>query len=101
MSGRAALSDANVLAPQSTALESALHKISVGIVVFNEPREVLFCNKRYAEIYGLSPDQVRPGTPVARLIHRRLELGLKVPSNAEDYIRRRTQGPVVATSALQ
>ena len=88
-------------ASPSTALESALHKISIGIVVFNESREVLFCNKRYAEIYGLSSNQVRPGTPVGHLIRRRLELGLKVPSDTNDYVCERTQGRFVATSALQ
>src|SRR5690349_10816201 len=86
---------------QTITLKSALDKVSIGIVVFNRRREVLFCNHRYLEIYGLAPEQVPPGTPVASLIRRRLELGLKVPSNTDDYIRERTQGAVVATSALQ
>mgnify|MGYP002336375755 CR=1 FL=1 len=44
-------------ARQRDRLEDAINHLSLGIVVFNDKREVVFCNARYAEMYGLSPEQ--------------------------------------------
>ena len=62
----------------SANLEEAFDHLSLGVVIFNAKREVVFCNKRYMEMYGLSPAQVKPGTPTSELIRHRLNLGLKV-----------------------
>ena len=48
------------------------------------------------EIYGLSPEQVKPGTPISELIQHRLNLGLKVLSTPDEYIRERVGNAVVA-----
>ena len=71
----------------SARLEEAINNLSLGIVVFDEKREVVFCNARYREMYGLSPEQVKPGTPTRELIQHRLNLGLKVQVAPDDYIR--------------
>ena len=42
----------------SANLEEAFDHLSLGVVIFNAKREVVFCNKRYTEMYGLSPSQV-------------------------------------------
>src|SRR5260370_38098291 len=76
-------------APLSARLEEAINHLSLGIVIFNEKREVVFCNKRYAQMYGLSPEQVKPGTPTSELIRHRLKLGLKGPVAPDDYVRAR------------
>src|SRR4029079_9099877 len=76
-------------APLSARLEEAINHLSLGIVIFDEKREVVFCNERYMEMYGLSPEQVKPGTPTSELIRHRLDLGLKVPLAPDDYIRAR------------
>ena len=76
-------------APSSARLEEAINHLSLGIVIFDEKREVVFCNERYREMYGLSPEQVKPGTPTSELIRHRLDLGLKVPVAPDDYIRER------------
>ena len=68
-------------------LEVALHNLSLGLTIFDDKRAILFCNKRYMEIYGLSPEQVTPGTPLRELIQHRLNLGLKISVPPEDYIR--------------
>ena len=39
-------------------LEEAVNHLSLGIVIFDEKREVVFCNARYRELYGLSPEKV-------------------------------------------
>jgi diguanylate cyclase (GGDEF)-like protein len=82
-------------------LEQAINDLSLGLIIFDKKREVVFCNKRYMEIYGLSAEQVKPGTPVSRLIQHRLNLGLKVRSGPEEYIRERVGNAIVHTTAVQ
>lgn len=68
-------------------LEQAVNNLWLGIILFSPSREVVYCNKRYMEMYGLAPEQVRPGTPVVDLIQHRLKLGLKIRGEADAYIR--------------
>jgi diguanylate cyclase (GGDEF)-like protein/PAS domain S-box-containing protein len=75
--------------------------LSQGLVVFDKDRRVVLCNARYREIYGMEADQVAPGTPTSQLIKRRLELGLKVPDNPEEYVRRRITNEVTASNDIQ
>ena len=82
-------------------LEQAINDLSLGLIIFDKKREVVFCNKRYMEIYGLSAEQVKPGTPVSRLIQHRLSLGLKVRSGPEEYIRERVGNAIVHATAVQ
>ena len=82
-------------------LEDAINHLSLGIVVFSEQREVIFCNKRYMEMYGLSPEQVKPGTPTSELIRRRLALGLKVQLAPDDYIRERVGRDIALDTTIQ
>ena len=88
-------------APLSARLEEAINHLSLGIVVFNEKREVVFCNERYAEMYGLSPEQVKPGTPTSELIRHRLKLGLKVSVAPDDYVRARVGQDVALDTTIQ
>jgi len=76
-------------------LAEAVNNLSLGLIVFNARREVVFCNARYMEIYGLSPQQVKPGTPIGELIRHRLSLGLKIPATPEEYIRERVANAAV------
>src|SRR5437868_1382945 len=88
-------------APLSARLEEAINNLSLGIVVFDEKREVVFCNERYREMYGLSPEQVRPGTPTRELIRHRLDLGLKVKVAPDDYIRARIGRDIALDTTVQ
>jgi len=88
-------------APLSARLEEAINHLSLGIVIFDEKREVVFCNERYREMYGLSPEQVKPGTPTSELIRHRLDLGLKVPLAPDDYIRARVGRDIALDTTVQ
>jgi len=85
----------------SRLLEQAINNLSFGLIIFDSKREVVFCNKRYTEIYGLSSEQVKPGTPVSDLIQHRLNLGLKVRSKPDEYIRQRLGNAVVPATTIQ
>ena len=85
----------------SARLEDAFNHLSLGIILFDAKREVVFCNKRYIEMYGFSPDQVKPGTPTRELIRHRLKLGLKLQTAAEDYVRQRTGQDIALETTIQ
>jgi len=85
----------------SARLEEAINHLSLGIVIFDEKREVIFCNGRYREMYGLSPEQVKPGTPTSELIRHRLSLGLKVHVTPDEYIRERVGRDIALDTTVQ
>ena len=82
-------------------LEVAIHNLSLGIVIFNDKRHVVFCNRRYMQMYGLTPEQVKPGTPTSDLIKHRLKLGLKVRVSHDDYIRERVGRDIALDTTVQ
>ena len=84
----------------SRLLEQAIHNLALGLIIFDNKREVVFCNKRYIEIYGLSSEQVKPGTPTSTLIQHRLNLGLKVRSKPDQHIRERVGNAGVARTTV-
>ena len=88
-------------APLTARLEEAINNLSLGIVVFDDKREVVFCNARYREMYGLTPEQVKPGTPTRELIQHRLNLGLKVQLAPDDYIRQRLGRDIALDTTVQ
>src|SRR5829696_7600071 len=85
----------------SARLEEAINHLSLGIVIFDEKRELIFCNGRYREMYRLSPEQVKPGTPTRELIRHRLSLGLKVPVAPDEYIRERVGRDIALDTTVQ
>src|SRR5260221_6388591 len=82
-------------------LEEAINNLSLGIVIFDQKREVVFCNERYIEMYRLSPNQVKPGTPTSELIRHRLNLGLKVAVAPDEYVRARVGQDVALDTTVQ
>ena len=82
-------------------LQEAINHLSLGVIIFDGRRELVFCNKRYMEIYGLSAEQVKPGTPTSELIRHRLNLGLKVLAQPDEYIRQRIGNAVVAGTTIE
>ncbi|MBN8987760.1 MAG: EAL domain-containing protein [Rhizobiales bacterium] len=82
-------------------LEEAINHLSLGIVLFSEKREVIFCNRRYADMYGLTAEQVKPGTPTSDLIRHRLKLGLKVSVAPDDYVRARVGRDIALDTTFQ
>jgi diguanylate cyclase (GGDEF)-like protein len=80
--------------------EEAINNLSLGFIIFDNKREVVFCNKRYMEIYGLAPEQIKRGTPISDLIRHRLNLGLKVLSKPDEYISERIGNAVLTAASV-
>jgi diguanylate cyclase (GGDEF)-like protein len=82
-------------------LEAAVNNLALGLMIFDGNGELVFCNKRYMEIYGLGPEQVRPGTPIKKLIQHRLDLGSKAPSKPDEQTRELIGSGVVQRTSVQ
>ena len=80
--------------------EQLISNLSLGIVIFDHRREIVFCNERYVALYGYTPEQVRPGKPIADLLRHQLGLGLKTALSPEEYVRMRVEGPVLAATTV-
>ena len=51
--------------------ETAMDNISQGVCFFDREQRLILCNRRYAEIYRLAPEQVRPGTTLREIVEHR------------------------------
>ena len=67
---------ATALAEQSQQIKAALNNMSQGLCMFNAKAEIVICNDIYLQMYELSPDVVKPGCTLRRLIEHRKETGL-------------------------
>ena len=56
-------------------LQTVLNNMSQGVLMFDSETRLIFCNKRYIELYGLSPDIVKPGCSLRELLRHRIERG--------------------------
>jgi diguanylate cyclase (GGDEF)-like protein len=82
-------------------LVEAVNRLALGFIIFDKKRDIVFCNHRYMEIYGLTPEQVKPGTPIGEMIQHRLTMGLKVRQQPDEYIRERLGSLAVPTTTVQ
>ena len=55
--------------------ETTISKISQGVCYFDGERRLILANARYAELYGLHPDDILPGTALRKITERRVKLG--------------------------
>ena len=70
-------------------LDAALKNMSQGLCLYDAEQRVVIANSRFAEIYGLTPDQVKPGTTLRQIVEARIANGLYAGASPEDYIKER------------
>jgi diguanylate cyclase (GGDEF)-like protein len=70
-------------------LDAALKNMSQGLCLYDAEQRVLVANQRFAEIYGLTTDQVKPGTTLRQVLEARIANGLYAGANPEAYIKER------------
>jgi len=56
--------------------DAALANMPQGLCFFNAAQELVVCNKRYAELYQLTPAQTRPGTSLRSILKARQQAGV-------------------------
>jgi len=68
-------------------LDTAVENMAQGLTLFDQNRRLVVCNQRYIEMYGLSPDVVKPGCYLRDLIAHRNELG-SIQVEIDEYCER-------------
>lgn len=71
-----------------SSLDFALNSMVQGLAKFDEEYRTIVTNARYAEIYGLTPEQLRRGTPLREHISQHIAIGLHPGSTVEEVLAR-------------
>ena len=66
---------------------TAINNITQGLCFFDGSRRLIVCNDRYAELYKLTREQVRPGTTLEEIVDHRFATGCFPSMSQEDYLR--------------
>jgi PAS domain-containing protein len=62
-------------ADHAIRLTTAVNNMSQGLLMFDSDERLVVCNKRYRQMYNLSPDVVKPGVTLLQLIKQRTKCG--------------------------
>ena len=73
---------------QNSMLDAALSNMAQGLAMFDAEQNLIIANKRFADMYGQTPDDVRPGTPLAKIVEHRIATGLYVGTTVKEVLRR-------------
>ncbi|MEO5806714.1 PAS-domain containing protein [Devosia sp.] len=70
---------------QALRYETAIEKISQGVCFFDGEQRLILCNRRYAEMYRLTPEQIPPGTTLREIAEHRMVAGTSTMAT-NDYV---------------
>jgi diguanylate cyclase (GGDEF)-like protein/PAS domain S-box-containing protein len=69
-------------------LNTALANMTHGLCMFDKNGQLVICNESYGTMYGLAPEQTKPGATIRSVLEARVASGMS-PEDAENYIRTR------------
>jgi diguanylate cyclase (GGDEF)-like protein len=72
------------LEAMNVRFDAALNNMSQGLCMFDAEQKVVVSNARYAEMYHLGRDQIKPGTSLAQILEFRREKGTHFSGVAPD-----------------
>ena len=88
------------LALEKRRLDTAINNMTQGLLLYDSSARIVVCNQRYIEMYGLSPDVVKPGCNFRDVIAHRKETG-SFEGDVDDFcstvLRNVAQGKVTHT----
>jgi diguanylate cyclase (GGDEF)-like protein/PAS domain S-box-containing protein len=73
---------------QNERLNAAIENMPQGLCMYDAERNLIVSNRRYAEIYGLDPEDVRPGTPLRRILERRAAVNMSAEAAQRFVVER-------------
>jgi diguanylate cyclase (GGDEF)-like protein len=79
-------------------LETVLHNMEQGVLLFDSDTRMIFCNRRYIEMYGLMPEFARPGRYLRDLLVQRTQTGT-FTEDPDEYIVRLMEGIAAGASS--
>jgi len=81
-------------------LDTAINNMTQGLLLFDASQRVVVCNQRYLEMYGLSPDVVKPGCAFRDVIRHRKDTGSftgDVDAYCSNVLREMPRGKIAIT----
>ena len=79
------------LEDQNSRFDTALANMAQGLAMFDAELRLVVCNKRYADMYGLTMDEVKPGTPLKQILDCRIAKGYCGGANADRMLEKMLQ----------
>jgi diguanylate cyclase (GGDEF)-like protein/PAS domain S-box-containing protein len=76
---------ASLHARPEVLLKIVIESAPNGLCIFDADLRVVVCNSHYGKMYGLTPAQTRPGTPLHEILDSRVAAGCS-PLNADEYV---------------
>src|SRR5262249_7190218 len=70
---------------QQRLFQTILSNMSQGVLLFDSDARLVFCNPRYIEMYGLSPEVVRPGSSLLALLLTTVRRFERYPSPPDNH----------------
>jgi diguanylate cyclase (GGDEF)-like protein/PAS domain S-box-containing protein len=86
---------------KNVRFDTALDHMSQGLCMFDRDQKILVCNKRYAEMYGLTREQTRSGTTLREIVQHRIAKGLFAGATPNEYMHERTARVTAASNSVQ
>jgi diguanylate cyclase (GGDEF)-like protein len=81
-------------------LDTAIDNMTQGLLLFDSSQRLVVCNQRYVEMFGVSPDVIKPGCTIRNLLQHRKDIG-SFTGDVEEYcsnlFHRMAQGKVFET----
>jgi diguanylate cyclase (GGDEF)-like protein/PAS domain S-box-containing protein len=81
---------------QHRRFNAALNNLSQGLCMIDAEHNVIVCNRRYLEMFGFSPDKVKPGMSMRDVMRHTVALGNQTQMNADElyanYVERLNAG---------
>ena len=71
---------------ENERFDLALNNISQGVCFFDSTQRLIVCNRRYADMYRLAVDHVRPGTTLREIVDYRFNAGSGPKMTPEEYL---------------
>jgi PAS domain-containing protein len=88
---------ARQLTEANQRFNAAISNLPQGLALFDGNRRIVFCNDNFATMYGLSPEQLKPGTLLSEIYRLRAERS-RIGSSASPN---RTPGSTTSTTVAR
>jgi diguanylate cyclase (GGDEF)-like protein len=83
---------ANLAEMERERLQAAVANMPQGLCMFDRQERLIISNARYAEIYGIGPEKIRPGMALTEILELRLAAGAYHGDPATYLSRRNSTG---------
>src|SRR6202011_5752826 len=77
------ISRENELKQLNSRIDVALNNMTHGLCMFDANERLIVCNATYVQMYGLSGEETRPGTPLAKIESHRTKIGTAAIASPE------------------